>query len=305
MDLTAMGIVLALTALVFVGLIGVEWVSTGRRSPRNWKVKSTLIKTSTLEEGDPMNQTTADPTLTGGFDAKRTVLTLIALFTGSAATIFMLLLASSNAMLIQGLTEMPKFINSMHSFAKLYVPLVWLPSLAVLIGVAWYGQQRFPALANRIWAGLGAGAVATLALDFFRQMGVMHGWLATDTPIMFGKMILGPQAGVMSVLFVGVIYHFLNGASFGVFYTLVWGKARWWWGLVWALVVEVGMMTAPPMAPLFGPFGSKTGGPAFFLITLAAHIGFGIVLGLLAQHWVKHKGSIFALFTGREQLVSP
>ena len=179
-----------------------------------------------------------------------------------------------------------------------------MPSLVILVAVAAYSKNHFPALANRIWAGLGAGAVATFVLDFFRQMGVMHGWLATDTPIMFGKMILGPQAGAMSVLLVGVIYHFLNGASFGVFYTIVWGKAHWWWGLVWVLIVEVGMMTASPMAPIFGPFGSKTGGPAFFIITLLAHIGFGIMLGALAQHWVKHKGSISALFSGKERLAS-
>ena len=238
---------------------------------------------------------------TNSIDVKRLLLVLITLWAGSAATIFMLLLASGNAMLIQGLSKMPQVIASMHAFASVYVPLVWLPSLAVLLIVALYSRRRFPELANRIWAGLGAGAFATFLLDFFRQLGVMHGWLATYTPVLFGKMILGPQAGVLSILTVGFIYHFLNGASFGLFYTLIWGKVSWYWGIVWALAVELGMMTLPPMAPIFGPFGSKTGSAAFFLITLFAHLGYGPVLGVLAQHWVKDKGTIFSLLTARRE----
>lgn len=236
---------------------------------------------------------------TNRIDVKRLLLVLITLWTGSAATIFLLLLASGNALLIQGLAKMSQVLASMHAFANVYVPLVWLPSLAVLLIVALYSQRRFPALANRIWAGLGAGALATFLLDFFRQLGVLHGWLGTDTSVLFGKMILGPQAGVLSILTVGFIYHFLNGASFGLFYTLIWGKARWWWGIVWAMLVELGMMTLPPMAPLFGPFGSKTGSSAFFLVTLFAHLGYGAVLGALAQHWVKDKGTIFSLLSAR------
>jgi len=229
----------------------------------------------------------------------RTLLTIVALFTGSASTIFLLLLASGRAMLVEGLTKRPEIIMSMHDFARYYVPLVWIPSLVVLAAIAFYSRQHFPELANRIWVGLGAGAFATFILDFFRQLGVMHGWLAVDTPPMFGKMILGPQAASLAVLGVGFVYHFLNGASFGVFYTLVWGKARWWWGMVWGVLIEVGMMVSPPMAPMFGPFGIKTGGPAFFLITLLAHLGYGAVLGVLAEHWVREKGTIFSLLKRR------
>lgn len=250
-----------------------------------------------------MNQTStpSESVSQNRLDPKKTILALIALFTGSAATIFMLLLSAGNAMLIQGLTKMPEFLPVMHNFAKTYIWVVWLPSLAVLVIVAIYSKKNFPALANRIWAGLGAGAVATFVLDTFRQLGVMQGWLPMDTVTLFGKMIAGPPAPLMTWLSAGLFYHFLNGASFGLFYTLVFGRIHWAWGIVWGVVIEIGMMTAPPMAPLVGAFGSKTGSPALFLITLVAHIGFGIMLGLLAQHWVRHKGSIFALFKGNER----
>ena len=47
------------------------------------------------------------------------------------------------------------------------------------------------------------------------------------------------------------------------------------------------MMTGPPMAPIVGPFGTNFAWPQFFLLTLTAHIAFGIVLGLLAHLWLQ------------------
>lgn len=110
-------------------------------------------------------------------------------------------------------------------------------------------------------------------------------------------MIAGPAAPLTAILITGFIYHFLNGANFGIVYTLIVGKASWYWGIVWGLLVELGMMTLPLMAPLVGPFGAKTGRPALFLITLVAHVAFGIVLGLLTQHWLRHRGSILKVLS--------
>lgn len=228
-------------------------------------------------------------------DPMRPLLALIALWCGAAATPFLLLLAAGNAMWLQGLTKPPEFLPVIHAFARLYVPIVWLPSLALLTIIALYSRQAFPELYNRVWAGLLAGALATFVLDTFRQLGVIHGWLPADTVEMFGKMILGPPAPELAWTTVGLGYHFLNGASFGAFLTLVFGRVHWGWALVWALVVELGMMTLPPMGPVFGLFGAKTGSPGLFLITLVAHIGFGIALGVLAQRWTTTTGWIGSL----------
>ncbi len=223
------------------------------------------------------------------------ILTLIALLTGGAAPITMLLLSTGVAQWVQGLTKMPEVLMSAHAFARVYLWVALIPSLVVLLGIALYSRKRYPDLYNRIWAGLAAGAVATVFLDFFRMMGVIHGWLPSDTPPFFGKLILGPQAPAGAVLSIGFLYHFLNGASFALPYALLFGRPRWYWGIAWALIYELGMMTLPPMAPLFGPFGSKTGSPAFFLSTLVAHIAFGAVLGLLVERWVKRPGTIFSV----------
>jgi hypothetical protein len=90
------------------------------------------------------------------------------------------------------------------------------------------------------------------------------------------------------MLSAGVVVHYLNGANFGLFYAFVWGKRASYrsavlWALGWLTIVELGMMTLPPMAPMVGPFGIKYAWPELFLITLGAHWLFAIVLGLLVQ----------------------
>ncbi len=46
------------------------------------------------------------------------------------------------------------------------------------------------------------------------------------------------------------------------------------------------MMTGPPMAPIVGPFGINFAWPQLFLLTLVAHVAFGVTLGILAQHFL-------------------
>lgn len=54
-------------------------------------------------------------------------------------------------------------------------------------------------------------------------------------------------------------------------------------GVAWMVLVEVGMMTLPPMQPSVGLFRSQFAWPQLFLITLLAHVVFGIVLGIMAE----------------------
>lgn len=117
-------------------------------------------------------------------------------------------------------------------------------------------------------------------------------------PRMFGvlildRMALGPSLG-SDVL--GYVYHYWVGACFGLAYTLLAGRVRWWGGLVWGLIVEIGMMVTPPMVVAMdtGYFGVKFG-PGLFGTSLTAHVAFGIVLGLLAERHVVHRGTLPAL----------
>jgi len=103
-----------------------------------------------------------------------------------------------------------------------------------------------------------------------------------------------------SELVVGGLYHFWNGATMAAVYCLVVGRGRWYYGLVWGFIIHVGMMLAPWMIPMVGPFGINYGpGYTIFIAVLAAHLAYGAVLGILAHRFVKDKESLLNLVRSR------
>ena len=224
-------------------------------------------------------------------DKRRTILILLALFAGGAVPIQLVTLSFGYAQYLQKVPMGPRAIMTAHEFAKWYIPFVYLPALAILIGITIFSRARYRDLFRRIIIGIGVGALATVGLDFFREMGVINGWLPGDTPAMFGKMATGSRSFPFYYP-VGYFIHFLNGAGFGLFFTFVWGKRKSYfhsifWAVIWLLIVELGMMTGPPMGPMVGLFGKNYAWPQLFLLTLAAHIAFGLILGVLSQYLLK------------------
>lgn len=224
-------------------------------------------------------------------DKRRTILAVLAFIAGAAVPIQLITLSFGYAQYVQGISKGPELIPTAHAFAQFYVPLVYLPAVMLLVGIALYSRSRWPDLFRRIVVGLTAGAVGTLALDAARQAGVIHGWLPGDTPVMFGKLVAGPEASFALFYPVGLFVHYMNGAGFGLFYSFVWGKrgsyrAAAFWGTVWLLIVETGMMTLPPMGPMTGLFGTEFSWPGLFLVTLVAHVLTGLTVGLLVEHWL-------------------
>ncbi|MDT8369729.1 MAG: hypothetical protein RQ745_11015 [Longimicrobiales bacterium] len=100
--------------------------------------------------------------------------------------------------------------------------------------------------------------------------------------------------------------HSMNGASFGLFYTFVWGKQgasqkAAMWGTIWFLTVELGMMTLPPMGPMTGLFGVNFSWPGLFLVTLVAHTLAGLTVGILTELWLteRDRGWLLPFLFGR------
>ena len=189
-------------------------------------------------------------------DRKRVLLILTAFVAGGAVPIQLVTLSFGYAQYYKGVGMGPQVMSVANEFARWYVPLVWIPGLIVLAAVTAYTRCRYPDVFRRIVVGFGVGAVATIALDAVRQAGVIHGWLPGDNPVMFGKMATDSASFVVFYP-VGLLVHFLNGANFGLFYTFVWGKRRSYaiavmWATLWLLIVELGMMTLPPMGPMVG-----------------------------------------------------
>ncbi|MDQ8198223.1 hypothetical protein QEH56_08705 [Pelagicoccus enzymogenes] len=224
---------------------------------------------------------------------KRNLLALIALFLGGAIPIQLVTLSFGYAQYIRKESLGPKVILTAHEFAEWYIPFVYIPALLGLLGIGLYCRKRYPDIWRRIWVGFAMGATATLALDAIRQMGVIHGWLPGDTPVMFGKMATGSSV-FSEYYWAGLAIHFINGANFGIVYAFVWGKRKSAvqaaiWGVVWSETMELGMMLGPPMGPMVGLFGVRYAWPQLFALTFVAHIAFGLAMGLLVQHFLTNR----------------
>lgn len=183
----------------------------------------------------------------------------------------------------------------MHLLARYLL----IPSLIVLMAIGLICRRRsYRRLGNRLWTGIWVGAAATAALDVVRLAGFSLGLMPGNMPRMFGVLILNIMATGPTVAsdIIGYLYHYWVGACFGLTLTLLFGKVRWWAGLVWAILIELGMMVTPPMVVAMdtGYFGSKFG-PGLFAVSLIAHVVYGVLLGLLIERYTAHRGSFFQL----------
>ncbi len=195
----------------------------------------------------------------------------------------------------------------------IYRDFLLIPSVVIVFAIAVYARHAEKRLANRLVVGLVSGFIATFALELIRIPGyaLMH-WLPGDDMISFpGVLLTNVAVNLMQAvpymalkeptplvaLMAGGLWHFWNGATFGAVYALLVGRGRWWYGAIWGgAIIETGMMFAPWLVMMFGPFGVMyLAGYNIFVISLIAHFAFGIVLGVLVRYLVKEEGSIFSL----------
>jgi hypothetical protein len=170
--------------------------------------------------------------------------------------------------------------------------------IAMAINDRFRGDQQ---LWRAVVIGAVGGLIAACAYDIFRlpwvigavdQVGPM--WLRM--PLFkvfprFGAMILGqpftPQTTdsefTLAAHVLGWVYHFSNGVTFGVMYMAMIGDASRRSAL-WAIALAVGL----ELAMLFTPYTTFFGiglTALFVVVTLTAHLIFGVALGLFARKW--------------------
>lgn len=224
-------------------------------------------------------------------DRKRTFVILTALFAGGFVPIHVVVLSFGYAQYVRKIPPGPKVLQVAHEFAGPYTLFLYLPAIVVLFALAMFSKKRYLDVYRRIVVGLAAGAIATIGLDWIRQMGVLNGWLPADTPVMFGKAITGSN-DFATFYWVGQLAHFMNGADFGLCFAFFFGRKASRVRTVgvavgWMLIMEFFMMVGPPMGPMVGLFGVKWLWPQLFALTFVAHVVHGTILGLLAHHWLR------------------
>ncbi|TFB18515.1 hypothetical protein E3U55_12040 [Filobacillus milosensis] len=178
-----------------------------------------------------------------------------------------------------------------------YVFVPMIPMLLIFTVMTIKSRTKAPDFSNKIISSIWIGFLGTLALDIFRIMSVKIGWLPMDVPLALGAKIVGMdpmkmdmEQGMMGPWLAGNIYHLLIGISFTLVYILLVGKGNIKLGILFGILIWIGMMVLPPMPMMVGFFGMKTGGMGLAFGTLIAHIAFGLVVGLLAKRFVKSKG---------------
>ena len=181
---------------------------------------------------------------------------------------------------------------------RIFTPLIFLPALSGLFIFATLDRVRGDGkLWRAVWIGVASGLLAAVAYDVFRVPFVLaKEWgIESVVPPMnlfkvfprFGAMVLGQpieQAQYSAATHaIGWIYHFSNGATFGVMYLGIVGdgaQRHWAWAVLFALGLELAMLLTPYPAVF-----SIDVTPRFVFATVAAHAIFGVALGI-AVRWL-------------------
>ena len=182
---------------------------------------------------------------------------------------------------------------------RFFTLAVFVPACGALIAIALRDWLRGNASAGRIiLIGAIAGFVAAVAYDIFRLPFIFSTrWgltgLIPSLPLFkifpqFGAMILGRvDDSSLAASVTGWLYHFSNGVTFGVMYAaMVNGQWRRRWPV--AIVFAVGLELAMLFTPYPATFSIRVTA-TFVAVTLAAHLIFGITMGLASvglEKWI-------------------
>lgn len=177
------------------------------------------------------------------------------------------------------------------SFSLLAIQFL-LPSIALILVVIFISKfLNYDDIFHLAINGVLAGIISTVALEVFRESGFRLGMMPGDLPRLMGVLILnqfasGPDA--WSDL-AGWSYHFWNGASFGLIFSLLLGQSKLWQGLLYGLLIGIGFMISPVVKSLgIGLWGVDfKDGYQFALTVTIAHAAFGLALSFLLMKWNK------------------
>jgi hypothetical protein len=171
-----------------------------------------------------------------------------------------------------------------------------VPSILLLVAVAVVAVRRgHRGLVRRMIAGAACGAAATLGLEAVRLPSFLLGGMPGNLPRLMGvlltdRFMLGPSA-LSDVL--GYAYHFWNGASFGLIFAVLFGRASWRWTSIYGLAIGLGFLAGPAVRAMgVGFLGLQM--PAMTVTVVVAHLAYGVLLGLCLRRSLPEAGGLLA-----------
>ena len=201
-------------------------------------------------------------------------------------------------------TSIASLIADLYGVCSMYLftSCVFMPATVLLL--AFVAIDRFCGnglLWRAVWIGLVGGLIATVVYDVFRLPFVFSKEWGTDFIIppmklfkvfpRFGAMLLGQpieqSTYSLTTQIIGWLYHFSNGATFGMMYVAIIGdgtRRHWAWAVLFALALELGMLFTPYPTVFNIPLTTR-----FVVVTVAAHAFFGVGLGLTVCSLAKNR----------------
>src|SRR5262249_43044096 len=160
------------------------------------------------------------------------------------------------------------------------IAFIALPATIFIIGIARWSVGAdhllfYHRLILGLWIGVASVAVYDLVRLIVQSTPLVH-FNAFATHAKFGAMLLHQPSNTLGAKIAGWSYHTSNGVPFAMWYTLVAGRARWWIGVIYALVLQSFMVLMYPRA-----FGLSPTNKDFLTIAFIGHTGYGAALGLL------------------------
>jgi len=176
---------------------------------------------------------------------------------------------------------------------KFLIPSVTLIFIIILILKIF----KYTELVRLTVTGIIAGLIATVALEIFRESGFRLGTMPGELPRLMGVLLLnqfssGPDALSDAA---GWVYHFWNGAAFGIIFSLLFGQSKAWQGILFGLLIGIGFMMSPVVKSLgIGLFGFEfKNGYEFATTVTLAHVAYGFALSFLLRRFNKRIPNIW------------
>lgn len=164
--------------------------------------------------------------------------------------------------------------------------LVLFISFAAIGGSLIYkrlGPSEKKSLRSRLTAGLFGGFLATIAYDLSRYviylLFPLHVWPFEAIPL-FGQLLIGDHFSNSWILIFGILYHVINGITFGIAYSILFARRGIVAGISWALVLEALML------PIYPGWLGIEFFEEFASISVIGHLAYGCVLGVYCRRYV-------------------
>ena len=182
-----------------------------------------------------------------------------------------------------------------------------LPSvLLILLTIIFSKVIQYDDIFHLAINGIFAGLIATVSLEIFRESGFRLGTMPGELPRLMGVLLLNRFAEGPDIWsdIAGWAYHFWNGASFGIIFSLIFGKSKEWYGLLCGVLIGIGFMVSPVVKSLgIGLFGHEyKRGFEFATTVTLAHMAYGVVLAFILKKMNRGRPNIWQRFVMNSQV---